>query len=291
MSLSKCLKRLPLAVVLILCLLVGLGNRLYTTPRQQAGSVTHPTRYLYMGQELEEPRSQVEVDWLGRRKSAQEEQAREYKVFHDFKFSDRLAESGITFKYSVVDDSGRTHKPVHYGHGSGLAVADVDNDGLYDIYFVNQLGCNELWKNLGGGRFENITTRAAVGLCGQISVGASFADVDNDGSQDLFVTTVRHGNHLFHNLGNGNFADITEQAGLNYSGHSSGAVFFDYNRDGLLDLFVSNVGRYTIDQMGRGGFYLGMKDAFFGQMHPDRTEPCLLCERDVKRILRAGGGV
>jgi hypothetical protein len=109
-------------------------------------------------------------------------------------------------------------------------------------------------ETVGGGRFENITEQAGVGLCGQISVTASFADVDNDGKPDLFVTTVRHGNHLFHNLGNGKFADITEQAGLNYSGHSSGAVFFDYNRDGLVDLFLSNIGRYTSnDKIGPSG--------------------------------------
>jgi hypothetical protein len=90
------------------------------------------------------------------------------------------------------------------------------------------------------------------------------------------VTTVRHGNHLFHNLGNGKFADITEQAGLKYSGHSSGAVFFDYNRDGLVDLFLSNVGRYTTDEVGKGGYYVGLPDAFSGQLYPDRTEPCIL---------------
>ena len=54
----------------------------------------------------------------------------------------------------MVDDAGIDYKPVHYDHGTGLAVADVDGDGLYDIYFVNQVGGNELWKNLGGGKFS-----------------------------------------------------------------------------------------------------------------------------------------
>ena len=58
----------------------------------------------------------------------------------------------------------------------------------------------------------------------QVSVAASFADVDNDGD-DLFVTTVRKGNHLFRNLGQGRFEDVTKESGLNYTGHSSGAVF------------------------------------------------------------------
>lgn len=278
MRLRNLLLSLSPALVLILALSSTIGRRGNTNaaPPQGSESTGHPARYLYMGQELKEPKSQVEIDWLRHRKEEQEKQALEYKPFHDFKFVDQLPESGITFKNSVTDDSKKNYKANHYDHGNGLAVADVDGDGLYDIYFVNQMGCNELWRNLGGGRFENITEQAGVGLCGQISVAASFADVDNDGKPDLFVTTVRHGNHLFHNLGNGKFSDITEQAGLNYSGHSSGAVFFDYNRDGLLDLFLSVVGRYTTDEKGDGGYYIGLPDAFAGQLHPDRNEPCKL---------------
>lgn len=265
-----------LIVILSFWLLARPTDKQDTAQTQHLETSDQATRYLYLGEELNEPKSQFEIDWLQRRKLAQEDQLRESKVFHDFKFVDKLPESGITFKHSIVDDSGRLYKSVHYDHGSGVAVADVDGDGLYDIYFVNQLGCNELWRNLGNGRFENITERAGVGLCGQISVGASFADIDNDGNEDLFVTTVRHGNHLFKNLGNGRFKDITEQAGLKYSGHSSGAVFFDYNRDGLLDLFLCNIGRYTTDEKGRGGYYIGLPDAFAGHLHPDRTEPCIL---------------
>src|SRR3981081_740908 len=61
-----------------------------------------PTLYLYNGHQLDEPRSQFEIHWLRGRKTAQEEQARGYKVFHDFKFVDKLPESGITFKHSIV---------------------------------------------------------------------------------------------------------------------------------------------------------------------------------------------
>jgi enediyne biosynthesis protein E4 len=263
---------LALAAVLVLWSLVERQHSAIAAPPQGSAPAT---RYLYNGQELSEPKSQEEIDWLRRRKQEQEKRARDYKVFHDFQFVDRLPESGITFKNSVVDDATKAYKAIHYDHGNGIAVADVDGDGLYDIYFVNQFGCNELWRNLGGGRFENITEQAGVGLCGQISVSASFADVDNDGNQDLFVTTVRHGNHLFHNLGNGKFTDITEQSGLSYSGHSSGAVFFDFNRDGLLDLFLCNIGKYTTDEKGRGGYYVGTDDGFSGHLHPERTEPCI----------------
>jgi len=263
-------------VILVLGNLSGREGNALAAPPQQADSADQTTRYLYMGQELKEPKSQPEIEWMRRRKADQEKRARDCKVFDDFTFSDGLAASGITFRHGVVDDARKIYKADHYDHGSGIAVADVDGDGLYDIYFVNQFGCNELWRNLGGGKFENITEKAGVGLCGQISVAASFADTDNDGKPDLFVTTVRHGNHLFHNLGGGKFEDITEQSGLAYSGHSSGAVFFDYNRDGLVDLFLSNVGRYTSDEKGNGGYYIGLPDAFSGQLHPDRNEPCKL---------------
>ncbi len=277
MKLTKLFQALSRVACIFLTLAptVGSGN-LLAAPPQEPASADQPKRYIYMGQELKEPRSPEEVQWLQRRKAEQEKRALGYKAFHDFTFVDRLAESGITFRASVTEDSTRNYKANHYDHGNGLAVADVDGDGRIDIYFVNQMGCNELWRNLGGGRFENITEKAGVGLCNQISVSASFADVDNDGKPDLFVTTVKHGNHLFHNLGNGKFEDITEQSGLAYSGHSSGATFFDYNRDGLVDLFLSNVGQYTSDNKGDGGYYIGLPDAFSGQLHPERTEPCKL---------------
>src|SRR5215468_7638736 len=150
-------------------------------------------------------------------------EAATWKVFHDFQFTDRYAESGITFEHHVVDDAGKDWKPAHYDHGCAVAVADVDGDGLLDIYFVNQLGGNQLWRNLGDGKFENITATAGVGLDDKICVTASFADIDNDGLPDLFVTTVRMGNFLFRNLGHGKFKDITQESGLGYVGHSSGA--------------------------------------------------------------------
>jgi hypothetical protein len=213
---------------------------------------------------------------LAERKKAQLAAVDQFKVFYDFHFTDRVKESGITFVHRIVDDAGKTYKAVHYDHGNGIAAADVDGDGLPDIYFLNQVGGNELWKNLGNGRFRNITKEAGVALADRISVAASFADIDNDGDEDLFVTTVRGGNVLFENDGHGHFKDISKEAGVDYVGHSSGAVFFDYDNDGLLDLFVCNVGRYTNDAKGRGGAYVGLPDAFSGHLHPDRSEASIL---------------
>ena len=209
---------------------------------------------------------------LDARKKTQMESVNKFKVFYQFQFTDKVKESGITFVQHAVEDATRNYMPVHYDHGNGTAVADVDGDGLYDIYLVNQVGGSQLWKNLGAGKFRNITQEAGVGLADRISVAAAFADIDNDGDQDLFVTTVRGGNVLFENDGHGHFKDISKEAGVDLVSHSSGAVFFDYDNDGLLDLLVCNVGRYTSNEKGADGEYVGLRDAFHGHMHPDRFE-------------------
>ncbi len=210
--------------------------------------------------------------WLTKRKQQQLQTVDQFKVYYQFRFEDKLADSGITFEGRIVDDAGKNYQKAHYDHGNGITVADVDGDGLYDIYFLSQVGGNQLWKNLGNGKFRNITAEAGVGVAGRISVAASFADIDNDGDPDLFVTTVRGGNILFENDGHGHFRDITASAGVGAGGHSSGAVFFDYDRDGLLDLLVCNVGRYTGDTKGPQGEYVALPDAFSGHMFPERYE-------------------
>lgn len=225
------------------------------------------------------PRSPEQIlKLLQARQQRQREMSTVFQTFHDFQFSNQIRESGIAFKPQIVDDVGRHNKPVHYDHGMGMAVADVDGDGRLDVYFVGQLGGSQLWRNLGGAKFENITAAAGVGLNDRISVGAAFADIDNDGDQDLFVSGVRTGNVLFENVGQGKFKDITAAAGLAYAGHSSGAVMFDYNRDGRLDLLVCNVGKYTTEKRGRGGYYVGITNAFSGHLDPALSEPSLLYE-------------
>src|SRR5207247_8813026 len=143
----------------------------------------------------------VTLKYLERRKEQQEIATKERQAFSGFQFANRIAESRIQFEHHIVDDAAKNYKAAHYDHGNGLAVADVDGDGLPDIYFTTHMGRNELWRNLGGGKFEDITDRAGVALDDQISVAAAFADMDNDGAPDLFVTTRRHGNHLFKNRG------------------------------------------------------------------------------------------
>ena len=223
------------------------------------------------GQTIYVPPEIRKTSWMDQRSRQQLATRDAFTVFHGFKFTDRRSASGITFRNRAVEDGTIAYKAVHYDHGTGIAIADVDSDGRHDIYFVTQKGENQLWRNTGGGKFENITT-PAIALGDRTSVSASFADIDNDGDPDLFVTTVRGGNAMFENTGGGNFRDISEASGLDYIGHSSGAVFFDYDRDGLLDLFVCNVGVYTTDETTPDGNYRGFEISFFNHLEAKYDE-------------------
>ena len=243
-----------------------------------------------------EPAEIIEPPWLARRQQAQLEAAQAYEVFCDFSFTDQLKASGIEFRNRVVEDSGKSYIPVHYDHGNGLAVGDVDGDGLYDLYFTTQVGSNQLWRNRGGARFEDYTT-PTLELDDRIGVSASFGDIDNDGDVDLYVTAVRLGNRLLVNDGAGRFEDITAHSGTGWQAHSSSGEFFDYNNDGLLDLFLTNVGIYTQDEQWTASvdptrleegltyhYYRGFKDAFSGHLKPERTEQSALFKNLGQRV-------
>jgi hypothetical protein len=177
-------------------------------------------------------------------------------------FQDCALESGITFRMMFLpNEQGEKFKGNLYDHGSGIAVGDFDGDGRDDIYFVNQLGPNALFKNKGDGTFEDVTAKAGVALGDRVCVGAVWADYDNSGRQSLFVTSTRGGNVLFKNMGDGHFKDVTKEAGLTLVAHSQTAVFFDYDNDGHLDLLVSNSAQWTTDAFdSKDHYYPGKGD-------------------------------
>ncbi len=162
----------------------------------------------------------------------------------------------LFFMNFLPEEQGENFKVNLYDHGCGVAVGDYDGDGYEDVYFCNQLGHNALFRNKGDGTFEDVTRKAGVALGDRVCVAATFADYDNDGRQDLYVTSTRGGNILFHNRGDGTFEDVTQKAGLTLVAHSQTAAFFDYDNDGLLDLFVTNTAKWTTDK-ARTGAYTG----------------------------------
>jgi len=161
-------------------------------------------------------------------------------------FEDATAAAKLVFRHVFLErEQGFTFQANQYNHGSGLAVADVDDDGYPDVYFVNQLGDSALLHNLGDGTFEDISEWAGVALGDRVAAGANFGDVDGDGDQDLYITSYRGGNLLFRNRGDGRFEDVSATSGLNAVSHSCSSTFFDADQDGDLDLYVVNVGKFT----------------------------------------------
>jgi len=134
----------------------------------------------------------------------------------------------------------------NFYNGGGVAIGDINNDGLEDIYFTGNQVENKLYLNKGNWQFEDITDKAGVACQGVWSTGATFADINGDGLVDLYVCKSgkpegenRH-NELFINNGDLTFTEASKQYGLAIEGLSVQAAFFDYDKDGDLDCYVLN---------------------------------------------------
>ena len=173
-------------------------------------------------------------------------------------FRDITREAGVTFEHHAAPEK----KYIVESMSGGVALFDYDNDNLIDIYFVDSLTVeaakdpraarSALYRNLGKGRFEDVTDKAGVGHPGW-GMGACTADVDGDGWEDLYVTALG-GSKLYRNNHDGTFTDMTTRAAVGVPGWSAGCGFADYDRDGDLDLFVSRyvkIDLANLPQFGR----------------------------------------
>src|ERR1700760_1560892 len=136
---------------------------------------------------------------------------------------------------------------LYYYNGGGVAVGDINNDGLPDIYFTaNIKGHNKLYLNKGNFEFEDITEKAGVAGTADWCTGATMADVNGDGLLDIYVSAVAnaHGlkghNELFINKGKNTFTEKNKEYGLDFSGFTTQVAFFDYDHDGDLDCYILN---------------------------------------------------
>ena len=163
-------------------------------------------------------------------------------------FTDTAVQSGLT--YPSIYGGIETKKYIIETNGCGVAFYDYDNDGWLDILVLSGTRLerdpkdppptNRLYHNNRNGTFTDVTVKAGLIRTGWAS-GLCIGDYDNDGYEDLFIT-YWGANVLYHNNGNGTFSDLTKKAKLDFAGirWGSGCTFIDYDRDGNLDLFVSN---------------------------------------------------
>ena len=169
-------------------------------------------------------------------------------------FTDVTQQAGITWKQFSGESPDRF---LIETMGGGVGFLDFDGDGLLDIFFVNGGETphgkssvpvrNALYRNLGNGRFEDVAGRAGVDRIDFYGMGVAAADYDNDGHSDLFITGYP-ACALFHNNGNGTFTDVSAKAGVKNEGRwAASAAWFDYDRDGYLDLVVTNYAQFSFD--------------------------------------------
>jgi len=157
------------------------------------------------------------------------------------------SETGIDFLNQLeYDENFNIYTYRNFYNGGGVGLGDFNKDGLLDIYFTSNMKGNQLYFNKGDWKFENVTEKAGVAGTRAWSTGVAIADVNGDGWLDIYVCNSgdvkgdNKQNELFINNQNGTFSEQAEQYGLASKGYSTHAAFFDYDKDGDLDMYLLN---------------------------------------------------
>src|SRR5206468_435888 len=157
-------------------------------------------------------------------------------------------QTGVRFANTITTtDSENVQTDVYIYNGAGVAVGDIDNDGLPDIFFAANMVSSRLYLNKGNMRFEDITRSAGVAT-NDWATGVAMVDINNDGYLDIYVSVSGperskgedRANLLFINNGNRTFTEAAAKFGIADTNFTTQAAFLDYNRDGCLDLFLLN---------------------------------------------------
>ena len=194
--------------------------------------------------------------------------------------------TGIAFQNDISEKSLLGNRVL--GQGAGVALGDVDGDGLVDIFLARSEGCSALYRNLGDWKFEDVTKAAGVGACGRHATGATFADVDGDGSLDLILLATTGPNVIFLNDGKGHFTEHKD-LGLDTTGRGGTTVTLaDIDGSGRLALFVANYKAYAVDDT------IAPQDRVYDQMvrkvGPDAYEVVPEHRKDYKLVMRPDFG-
>ena len=160
--------------------------------------------------------------------------------------------SGVTFKNELYHlDDLNIIEYLYYYNGGGVAIGDINNDGLEDIYFTANQTSDKLYLNLGNLKFKDITKEARIAVDSTWSSGVTMEDVNNDGLLDIYVSKVgnyknlKAHNLLYINKGDNTFVESSSEYGIDFSGFSTQASFFDYDNDGDMDMYLMNHAVHT----------------------------------------------
>ena len=156
-----------------------------------------------------------------------------------------MQNTGINFENKVNDtQEENSFQFRNFYNGGGVALGDLNNDGLPDVVLTSNLGNNKIYINKGNFKFDDITATSGLIQNGQWSTGVSFVDINNDGWLDIYVCNSGHMNNghrknqLYINNHNNTFTESAAAYGLDHSGYCTQTVFFDYDGDGDLDCFI-----------------------------------------------------